>query len=177
MQNAIKTAIYFQQQLPENECPEQTENYEGFFHLTSFKGEIDKTVLTYLIRDHDYRLFEEKKQRLYEIAQNMREKLNTDIQVEITDQYYNMREQIEPHPAIIDIARKAMIACGIQPVVQPIRGGTDGARLSFMGLPCPNLFTGGINFHSRHEFLPVKSLEKSTETVLNIIQITHDRSV
>jgi tripeptide aminopeptidase len=171
MRNAIQSAIYFQSQLPENERPEKTEHYEGYYHLSRFDGAVEKSTLTYIIRDHDRRLFEQKKQRLHDIAQQMKETQNADITVEIKDQYYNMREKIEPYPKIIEIACRAMMDCGVRPVIQPIRGGTDGARLSFMGLPCPNLFTGGLNFHSRHEFLPVNSLEKCKETIVNIIKI------
>ena len=169
MQNAIQSAIYFHNQLPENERPEKTEQYEGFYHLTSFSGTVEEASLSYLIRDHDRALFEAKKQCMVEIAQQIRETMNIDLTVEIKDQYYNMREKVEPHREIIDIACRAMVDCGVQPIIKPIRGGTDGARLSFMGLPCPNIFAGGNNFHGRYEYLPVKSLEKSKETIVNII--------
>jgi len=172
MQNAIQSAIYFHNQLPENERPENTEKYEGFYHLTSFEGAIEETTLSYIIRDHDRQLFEEKKQRMAAIAQQMKETMHVDISVEIKDQYYNMREKIEPYQKIIDIASQAMLNCGVKPIVKPVRGGTDGARLSYMGLPCPNIFAGGMNFHGRYEYLPVQSLEKSKETILNIIQLT-----
>ena len=171
MQNAIQSAIYFHNQLPENERPEKTAHYEGYFHLTQFNGAVEESTLTYIIRDHDRKLFEKKKLRLLTIAQEMKETKNVDITVEIRDQYYNMREKIEPHRKIIDVACQAMMDCGVRPVIKPIRGGTDGARLSFTGLPCPNIFTGGLNFHGRHEFLPVNSLEKSKETIVNIIKI------
>ena len=170
MQNAIQSAIYFHNRLPENERPEKTENYEGFYHLTSFTGTVEDASLSYIIRDHDRALFEAKKQRMTGIAQQMRETMNAGIAVEIKDQYYNMHEKVAPHKEIIDIAYRAMVDCGVKPVIKPIRGGTDGARLSFMGLPCPNIFAGGINFHGRYEYLPIKSLEKSRETIVNIIK-------
>ena len=173
MQNAIQLAIHFHNQLPENERPEKTEKYEGFYHLTSLGGTVEETTLSYIIRDHDRKLFENKKQLIADIAQKMKETMNVNISVEMKDQYYNMREMVEPHKEIIDIAFEAMVKCGVKPIVKPIRGGTDGARLSFMGLPCPNIFAGGINFHGRYEYLPVKSLEKSKETILNIIELTY----
>jgi tripeptide aminopeptidase len=172
MQNALQSAVCFHNRLPENERPEKTEKYEGFYHLISFGGTVENATLSYLIRDHDHNRFEAKKSLIKKIAQEMRENMNIDITAEIKDQYYNMREKIESHREIIDIAYAAMEACGVKPVVRPIRGGTDGARLSFMGLPCPNIFAGGMNFHGRYEYLPVKSLEKSRETILNIICLT-----
>ena len=175
MQNAIKSAMFFHNQLPENECPEKTENYEGFYHLTSFGGTVEEAHLSYIIRDHDRKMFENKKLLMTNIAQKMRENMNVNISVEIKDQYYNMREKVEPHKEIVDIAYEAMEKCGVKPRVKPIRGGTDGARLSFMGLPCPNIFAGGVNFHGRHEYLPVSSLEKSKETILNIIELTYSK--
>ena len=171
MQNATQLAIHFHNQLPENERPEKTEKYEGFYHLTSFAGSVEEATLSYIIRDHDGKLFEEKKQLVEQIAQKMKETMNVSISVEIKDQYYNMREKVEPHKEIVDIAFEAMEKCGVKPIIKPIRGGTDGARLSFMGLPCPNIFAGGINFHGRYEYLPVKSLEKSKETILNIVKL------
>ncbi|MDR2915447.1 MAG: peptidase T [Tannerella sp.] len=175
MQNAIQLAVYFHSQLPENERPEKTEKYEGFYHPTSLGGTVEEAMLSYIIRDHDRKLFEDKKMRIVDIAQKMKESMNADITVEIKDQYYNMREKVEPHKEIVDIAFEAMVGCGVKPIVKPIRGGTDGARLSFMGLPCPNVFAGGINFHGRYEYLPIKSLEKSKETILNIIGITYSK--
>jgi tripeptide aminopeptidase len=175
MQNALQSAIYFHNRLPENERPEKTEKYEGFYHLTAFNGTVESAMLSYLIRDHDRNRFEEKKSLVKKIAQDMRESMNIDITVDIKDQYYNMREKIEPHKEMVNIAFEAMKSCGVTPVVKPIRGGTDGARLSFMGLPCPNIFAGGMNFHGRYEYLPIKSLEKSKETILNIIRLTHSK--
>ena len=170
MQNALQSAIYFHNQLPENERPENTEKYEGFYHLTSFRGTVEESSLSYIIRDHDRTLFETKKRRMVEIAQQMQETMLIDITIGINDQYFNMSEKITPHSEIIEIAYRAMVDCGVQPIIKPIRGGTDGARLSFMGLPCPNIFAGGINFHGRYEYLPVKSLVKSAETIVNIIR-------
>ena len=173
MQNAIQLAMHFHNQLPENERPEKTEKYEGFYHPTSLGGTVEEATLSYIIRDHDRKLFEDKKQLMYDIAQKMKDTMKADINIEIKDQYYNMREMVEPHKEIVDIAFEAMEKCGVKPIVKPIRGGTDGSRLSFMGLPCPNIFAGGVNFHGRYEYLPVKSLEKSKETILNIIELTY----
>jgi tripeptide aminopeptidase len=175
MHNALQSAIRFHSLLPENQRPEKTEGYEGFYHLTNLNGTVEEATLSYLVRDHSHTLFEEKKALMEQIAQRLTEELNADIKVEIKDRYRNMREKIEPHKEIVDIAFEAMVKCGVKPVVKPIRGGTDGARLSFMGLPCPNIFTGGINFHGRYEYLPVKSLEKSKETLLNIIKLTRSK--
>jgi tripeptide aminopeptidase len=175
MQNALRSAVCFHSRLPENECPEKTEGYEGFYHLASLTGTVEEAVLTYIIRDHDLRLFEARKSLVEKTARDMRENMNVDITVEMSDQYRNMREKVEPRREIVDIAFEAMEACGVRPVVKPIRGGTDGARLSYMGLPCPNIFAGGLNFHGRYEYLPVKSLEKSRETILNIIRLTCSR--
>ncbi|MDR3309502.1 MAG: peptidase T [Tannerella sp.] len=172
MQNALQSAVYFHDCLPHDQRPENTEKYEGFYHLTAIKGTVEEATLSYIIRDHDHALFEEKKQLMQDIAQKMRAEMHSDIKVDIKDNYYNMREQIEPHKEIIDIAFEAMQMCGVKPIVQPIRGGTDGARLSFMNLPCPNIFGGGLNFHGRYEFLPVQSLEKSRDTIINIVKLT-----
>jgi tripeptide aminopeptidase len=176
MVNAIESAIKFHNLIPQNQRPETTEKYEGFFHLTSFEGTIEEANLSYLIRDHDRTLFEKKKKLMEEFAGQLQTKTGCEVIVNIRDQYYNMREIVEPRKEIVDIAVEAMRAVGVEPVISPIRGGTDGARLSFMGLPCPNLFTGGLNFHGRYEFLPVESLEKSKETIVKIIEITTCRS-
>jgi peptidase T len=175
MQNAIQLAIHFHSQLPEDERPEKTEKYEGYYHPVSMSGTVEEASLSYIIRDHDRRLFENKKRVIASIAHRMKETMGANITVELKDQYYNMREMVEPHKEIIDIAFEAMEKCGVKPIIKPIRGGTDGARLSFMGLPCPNIFTGGVNFHGRYEYLPVKSLEKSKETILNIIELTYSK--
>lgn len=172
MHNALQSAIRFHNLLPEDQRPEKTEKYEGFYHLTHLNGTVEEAVLSYILRDHDRERFEEKKALIEHIARHLREETNTAIKVEIKDQYYNMREMVEPHQEIIDIAFEAMEKCGVSPIIKPIRGGTDGARLSFMGLPCPNIFAGGINFHGRYEYLPIESLKKSKETILNIIELT-----
>ncbi|MDR2234274.1 MAG: peptidase T [Tannerella sp.] len=170
MINASQVGIAFNNMIPNGQRPEYTEGYEGFFHLTQFFGSIEETVLKYIIRDHDRQLFEEKKQLLRSIAEQLNRQYPNCITLQIRDQYYNMREIIEPRKEIIEIACRAMEAIGVTPVINPIRGGTDGCRLSFMGLPCPNLYAGGLNFHGRYEFLPVRSLEKSMETIIQIIQ-------
>jgi tripeptide aminopeptidase len=171
MLNAALLAIEFASQLPEKKRPEHTEGYEGFFHLTEMGGTVEEASLSYLIRDHDAGAFQSCKDLLRTLADAMNEKHPGSTILQISDQYRNMREIVEPEKHIIDLARRAMEAAGVAPVVKPIRGGTDGARLSFMGLPCPNLFTGGHNFHGRYEFLPVRSLEKSMQTIIQIIQL------
>jgi tripeptide aminopeptidase len=170
MVNASLLATEFASWLPADQRPEHTDNYEGFFHLTSIKGEVEEASLTYIIRDHDRALFEQKKELLKELTERMNQKHPGSTRLLQGDQYYNMREMVEPKQHIIRLASDAMKAVGVTPVVKPIRGGTDGARLSFMGLPCPNLFAGGHNFHGRYEFLPVASLEKSMQTIIQIIK-------
>lgn len=170
MVNASLVAIELNDALPSDQRPEHTSGYEGFFHLTQFNGTVENASLTYIIRDHDRQLFEEKKQLIQSTVDRLNQKYADCISLEMGDQYYNMREIVEQHENIITLAREAMIAVGVTPRIKPIRGGTDGARLSFEGLPCPNLFTGGHNFHGRYEFLPVRSLEKSMETIIQIIK-------
>ncbi|MDR1723158.1 MAG: peptidase T [Tannerella sp.] len=174
MLNASLIAIDLINRLPADQRPENTDGYEGFYHLISFTGSVEEAKLTYLIRDHDRKLFEDKKQLIISIIDSIKKETGASVSVEIRDQYYNMREKVEPHKDIIDIAVKAMEACGVKPLIKPVRGGTDGARLSFKGLPCPNIFTGGINFHGRYEFLPVYSLEKCMETIVNITRFTYE---
>ena len=170
MINASRVGIEFDNLIPDKQRPESTDGYEGFFHLTQLNGTVEETTMKYIIRDHDRKLFEEKKQLLRTIADQLNKKYPDCIALQINDQYYNMREIVEPQKHIIELAERAMRETGITPVIRPIRGGTDGARLSFKGLPCPNLFTGGVNFHGRYEFLPVQSLEKSMETIIQIIK-------
>lgn len=170
MINASLVAIELNNALPETQRPEHTSVYEGFFHLTQFNGTVEEANLSYIIRDHDRSLFEEKKKLIQTAVDQLNQKYADCITLEMRDQYYNMREIIQQNEEIIELAREAMIAVGVTPRIKPIRGGTDGARLSFMGLPCPNLFAGGINFHGRYEFLPVHSLEKSMETIIQIIK-------
>ena len=171
MLNASLRATEFAAWLPESMRPETTEGYEGFFHLIGMTGSVEEATLSYIIRDHDRKLFEEKKQLIQQLVVRMNAAYPECATLEMRDQYYNMREVVEPQKQVGDLAFEAMQAVGVQPLVKPIRGGTDGARLSFMGLPCPNIFAGGLNFHGRYEFLPVPSLEKSMQTILKIIDL------
>jgi aminomethyltransferase len=170
MINAMLVAMELNSLLPERQRPELTDNYEGFYHLTQMNGTVEKTTLTYLIRDHDRRLFEEKKQHLLDAVRQLNGKYPGCIDIDVRDQYYNMYAILASHREIIDLAAQAMQAVGVTPRIRPVRGGTDGARLSFAGLPCPNLFAGGLNFHGRYEFLPVHSLKKSMETIIQLIK-------
>lgn len=176
MVNASLLALDFASWLPSAQRPENTTGYEGFFHLTNMTGSVEEATLSYIVRDHDRNLFEQKKQLLQLLVDRMNGMHPESTRLEIRDQYYNMREVVEPQKHIIDIAFEAMTTVGVKPLVKPIRGGTDGARLSFMGLPCPNIFAGGLNFHGRYEFLPVKSLEKSMETIIKITELTAQKS-
>lgn len=171
MQNASLLAVEFASWLPVVQRPECTTGYEGFFHLTGMNGTVEEASLSYIIRDHDRALFEEKKQMLRKLVERMNRLHPGSTTLELRDQYYNMREIVEPKKLIVDLASEAMEAVGVTPLVKPIRGGTDGARLSFMGLPCPNIFAGGLNFHGRYEFLPVRSLQKSMETIIKITEL------
>ena len=172
MKNAILIAQELNSLLPVSERPEFTEGYEGFFHITSFKGTVEEADFSYIIRDHDRAKFETRKQQMQAVTDfiNARYGEGTATLV-MRDQYYNMREQVEPHYHVVEKAIKAMEMAGIKPKIQPIRGGTDGARLSFMGLPCPNIFAGGLNFHGKMEFVPLESMEKAVEVILNIIKL------
>jgi tripeptide aminopeptidase len=172
MINAIQIAAEIINSIPDRLRPENTEKYEGFYHVISVTGTVEEACLSFLIRNHDRKQFEFDKELLKSMSKYAALKEGTTSDCEIKDQYYNMREIVEPRKEILNIAKKAMKSIGIKPVVKPIRGGTDGARLSFMGLPCPNLFAGGLNFHGRYEFLPVQSLEKSKETIIRIIHYT-----
>ncbi len=157
--------------LPADEIPGKTEGYEGFFHLCSFEGTTTYAELDYIIRDFDQTSFENRKALIQSVVDKKNIEHNNCIELELTDQYYNMISQVEPHTEIVDLAKQAMLDCGITPIIQPIRGGTDGARLSFMGLPCPNLFAGGHNFHSNFEFVPVQSMEKAVEMIIRIVEL------
>ena len=173
MVNSILIAQEFIDLLPKTEVPEQTEDREGFFHLHTIKGNVEETILQYIIRDHDKGRFEKRKQFLKDIASRLNKEHNKEvIEVEITDQYFNMKEKIEPVMHIVDIAEKAMKAVGVKPIIKPIRGGTDGSQLSYMGLPCPNIFAGGHNFHGRYEYVPVESMLKAVEVIVKIAEIT-----
>lgn len=171
MVNASLLAVEFASMLPADQRPETTEGYEGFFHLTTMVGSVEQAVLQYIVRDHSRELFEQKKQLLEQITAQLNKKYPDMVSLEMHDQYYNMREIVEPKKYIVDLASEAMEAVGVKPQIKPIRGGTDGARLSFMGLPCPNLFTGGHNFHGRYEYIPIPSLQKSMETVVKIAEL------
>lgn len=176
MINASLLAIEFASWLPATERPETTEKYEGFYHLTAMSGTVEEASLSYIIRDHSRELFEKKKDNMQVLVNLMNEKYPGSTSLELRDQYYNMKEIVEPKKHIIDLAFDAMIQAGVKPIVKPIRGGTDGARLSFMGLPCPNIFAGGMNFHGRYEYLPIPSFEKSMQTIIKIIELLPQKS-
>ena len=171
MVNSIRVANQFIQMLPRWETPEHTEGYEGFYHLIGIEGSVEQTVLSYIIRDHDRARFESRKREIEHLCRKTNMEYPGCCSFEIKDQYYNMREKIEPVMHIIEIAEKAMFEAGVTPKVQPIRGGTDGAQLSFKGLPCPNIFAGGENMHGRYEFVSIQSLEKATDVIFNIAKI------
>ena len=172
MKNAIHIATELNDLLPKLARPEYTEGYEGFFHLISFKGAVEEADIAYIIRDHDRAKFEARKEMMEKAAAFIDAKYGEGtVRLELKDQYYNMREMVEPHMHIVDTAVKAMELAGIKPRIQPIRGGTDGARLSFMGLPCPNIFAGGLNFHGKMEYVPLRSIEKAAEVILNILRL------
>ena len=172
MKNAILIGMEFQSLLPVFENPMYTEGYEGFYHLDEMSGNVEEAQLNYIIRDHDHEKFEQKKKFFAEAADFLNRKyVKFTVIAEVTDSYYNMKEKIEPCMYLIDTAKEAMTACGIEPEVVPIRGGTDGARLSYMGLPCPNLCTGGYNYHGKYEFIPVDSLQKTAEILVKIASL------
>ena len=176
MINSLLVANEFVALLPENEIPARTEGYEGFFHLTGMKGDVENTILTYIVRDHDREKFEDRKKLMMENAEILNGKYGQGtVTVTLKDQYYNMRQQVEPLMHIIDLAFAAMQEAGVEPRVKAIRGGTDGAQLSFKGLPCPNIFAGGLNFHGRYEFVPVQSIEKAMKVVVKIAELTARR--
>jgi tripeptide aminopeptidase len=169
MINSMSIAGDFILRLPSEEVPESTEGYEGFFHLHQFKGNVEQSILQYIIRDHDTDLFNNRKQFMIDLVAKMNSELgNNAIELDIKDQYYNMKEKVIPVMHIVDIAEEVMQDIGITPLIKPIRGGTDGSQLSFMGLPCPNIFAGGHNFHGRYEYVPVESMIKATEVIIGI---------
>lgn len=176
MINASLLALEFAASLPQEQRPERTLGYEGFFHLIQMSGSVESASLSYIVRDHDRELFEAKKELLRTLTDQMNTRYAGCATLELRDQYYNMREVVEPKKYIVDLAFEAMTSIGVSPIVKPIRGGTDGARLSFMGLPCPNIFAGGHNFHGRYEFLPVNSLQKSMETIVKITELLSYKS-
>lgn len=172
MKNAALIGTEIASLLPERETPAKTEGYEGFFHLCSFEGDVSSATLTYIIRDFDRDSFAHRKELLELIVERKNTQYPNCIELDLHDEYYNMLSQIEPHMEIVELAKQAMLDCDITPIIQPIRGGTDGARLSFMGLPCPNLFAGGHNFHSNYEFIPVPSMEKAVRMVVRIAELS-----
>ena len=175
MINSIRIANQFAIMLPRWETPEHTEGYEGFYHLVGIEGTVEKTTLTYIIRDHDRDRFERRKKELEHLTRKVNNEFPGVASLEISDQYYNMREKIEPVKHIIDIAIEAMKQADVEPKVVPIRGGTDGAQLSFKGLPCPNIFAGGLNVHGRYEFVPIPSMEKASQVIVEIARIVANR--
>ena len=171
MINSIRVAGQFMSMLPRWETPEHTQDYEGFYHLVGIEGTVEQTTLTYIIRDHDRDRFERRKEEIQHLVRKTNREFPDSTTVEIKDQYYNMREKIEPVMYVIDLAIEAMKEAGVTPKVVPIRGGTDGAQLSFKGLPCPNIFAGGLNFHGRYEFVPIPSMEKARDVIVKIAQL------
>lgn len=171
MKNAVLIGTEIASLLPERETPAKTEGYEGFFHLCSFEGDVTSATLNYIIRDFNAASFAHRKELLRLIVERKNAQYNNCIELDLRDEYYNMLSQIEPHMEIVSLAKQAMLDCGITPIIQPIRGGTDGARLSFMGLPCPNLFAGGHNFHSNYEYIPVPSMEKAVSMIVRIAEL------
>ena len=173
MVNSMLIAKDFIQSLPAHEIPQETTGYEGFFHLSEMEGSVEKTTLDYIIRDHDMRLFQERKEQMLDAARKINASLGSEaIEIEIKDQYFNMKEKVEPVMHIVDIAEEAMKELGITPLIKAIRGGTDGSQLSYKGLPCPNIFAGGHNFHGRYEYVPVESMVKATQVIIKIAELT-----
>ncbi|WP_418513664.1 peptidase T [Corallibacter sp.] len=176
MVNSMYIATEFINSLPRLETPEHTEGYEGFFHLCAINGEVDKTTLEYIIRDHDKEHFEARKEVMQKLAFELNSQYEREvITIDIKDQYFNMKEKVEPVIHIVDIAEEAMKQLDIKPLIKAIRGGTDGSQLSYMGLPCPNIFAGGHNFHGRYEYVPVESMIKATEVICKIAELTAEK--
>ena len=173
MINANRVAMEFANMLPADETPEKTEGYQGFYHLLNIASGVEQARLSYIIRDHDRDRFEDRKRFIQRCAEQLNERYGEGtVECVVSDQYYNMKEKIDPQMHVIDLVLKAMQECGIAPKVKPIRGGTDGAQLSFKGLPCPNIFAGGINFHGPYEFLPIQSMEKAMQLIVKICELT-----
>lgn len=171
MVNALNLAVRFQSSLPANEVPEHTEGYEGFFHLMELNGNVERAQLSYIIRDHSREQFEARKVKMHEIITSIQNEYGEQAaHIEINDQYYNMGEKITPHPQLIDIPLEVMKSLNIEPIVEPIRGGTDGSQLSYMGLPTPNLFTGGENYHGPYEYVSVDDMERAVMNIVGILQ-------
>ncbi|HIT81412.1 MAG TPA: peptidase T [Candidatus Caccoplasma merdavium] len=175
MINSLRVAIQYAIMLPRWETPEHTEGYEGFYHLISCEGSVEETTLSYIIRDHDRDRFERRKKEFEHLVRKINREFPDCASLEIKDQYYNMREKIEPVMHIVDLAEEAMKNVGVTPVVVPVRGGTDGARLSFEGLPCPNIFAGGLNFHGRYEFVPIASMVKARDVIVEIARLVAEK--
>ncbi len=175
MINSILIATELNNLLPVHEVPEATENYEGFYHLVHFNGSVENTNISYIIRDHDKDKFELKKQIITQAVAFLNKKYGNIVSLDLKDSYYNMKEKIEPVMHIIDIAKKAMQDIGISPIIKPIRGGTDGSRLSYMGLPCPNIFTGGLNYHGKYEYVSIQGMEKAVYTILRIAELVAEQ--
>jgi tripeptide aminopeptidase len=177
MINSMLLANQFISKLPKNEIPEKTKGYEGFFHVVGISGSIEETVVELIIRDHSAKKFKERKEFIHELANKFNKKWKKQfgeeiVIAEVKDQYYNMKEKVKPVFHIVEIAEKAMKELGIKPLIKPIRGGTDGCQLSYKGLPCPNIFAGGHNFHGKYEYVPVESMVKATEVIVKIAEIT-----
>ena len=168
--NALHIAAEISQMFPQSQRPETTEGYEGFYHLNDINGNVENATMVYIIRDHSKEKFEQRKQYMKDAISKVSEKYDGRVTLDLNDQYYNMKEMVEPVKFIVDIAEEAMKECDITPIIVPIRGGTDGSRLSFMGLPCPNIFTGGLNFHSKNECIPVIALEKCSNLIVKIAE-------
>lgn len=172
MVNALEVACEINAILPQEQKPEFTEGYDGFFHLIAMNGSVENATMTYIIRDHSMDKFEAKKNYITKIVALLSDKYGEGrINLTLKDQYYNMREKVEPHPELIEKAFKAMEKAGVKPIIKPIRGGTDGSRLSYMGLPCPNIFTGGMNFHGKFEYCSLTTMRKAVNTIINLVEI------
>jgi tripeptide aminopeptidase len=176
MINSMLLANKFIAKLPKDETPETTKNYEGFYHVTNIQGSIEETLVQLIIRDHNRKKFEKRKVYVEEVVAKINKKYKKQLgeaiaDLEIKDQYYNMREKVEPVMHIVKLAEQAMKELNIKPLIKPIRGGTDGSRLSFMGLPCPNIFAGGHNFHGKYEYVPVESMQKAVEVIVKIAEL------
>jgi tripeptide aminopeptidase len=172
MINALLVACEISQMLPAAERPEHTEGYEGFYHLVNISGGVEAASIDFIVRDHDRALFESRKEYLTRVSEYLNKKYGEGVvTLTLRDQYYNMREMVEPHPEVIDKAFRAMTDAGVKPIVRPIRGGTDGSRLSYMGLPCPNLFTGGMNFHGKYEYCSLDTMHRAMQTIINLAQL------
>ena len=172
MINAIQVACELNALIPAAQRPEHTDGYEGFFHCVALNGTVENARISYIIRDHDSERFEQKKVWMWSCVDLLQKRYGKDVlKLTLKDQYFNMRKMVEPHPQVIDKAMEAMRQAGVEPIVRPIRGGTDGARLSFMGLPCPNLFTGGMNFHGKFEYCSLDTMRRATDVIINLAQL------